>query len=388
MNSKPITFEQISSVISLVVGFLYILQIVFIKKNNKAANRYFFLYLLNLNFIILFFFLLDIGLSDYLKYLVPLITSSILLISPLLWIYINGLVYPNNKEKKIKHLMPSISIGVVLTLLEASIYISNSKAYREIVLLIMTYITVGSISCLFIIQCNYYTYLSINLYKKHQINVANLFSYSENIDLKWIRVLLTGFIIFIISMVLVNLMDGLLSDILFDVLMTLYIIYIGINALNQKEIYQNNPIKINDENGSKSISTINEINEEDNVKNALVIEENQPELFLQLKTALLKKIIEEKVFRDQDLSIYKLSKELNTNSKYLSTIINKEFKKNFVNFINEFRIEEAKINLKSEQFKNYTIEAHGQHVGFKSKSSFNIAFKKFTGKTPSEFLKN
>jgi AraC-like DNA-binding protein len=284
--------------------------------------------------------------------------------------------------------MPSISIGVLLTLLEASIYISNSKAYREIVLLIMTYITVGSISCLFIIQCNYYTYLSINLYKKHQINVANLFSYSENIDLKWIRVLLTGFIIFIISMVLVNLMDGLLSDILFDVLMTLYIIYIGINALNQKEIYQNNPIKINDENGSKSISTINEINEEDNVKNALVIEENQPELFLQLKTALLKKIIEEKVFRDQDLSIYKLSKELNTNSKYLSTIINKEFKKNFVNFINEFRIEEAKINLKSDQFKNYTIEAHGQHVGFKSKSSFNIAFKKFTGKTPSEFLKN
>ena len=105
MNSKPITLEHISSVISLVVGFLYILQIVFIKKNNKAANRYFFLYLLNLNFIILFFFLLDIGLSDYLKYLVPLITSSILLISPLLWIYINSLVYPNNKDKKIKHLM-------------------------------------------------------------------------------------------------------------------------------------------------------------------------------------------------------------------------------------------------------------------------------------------
>ena len=351
-------------------------------------NRYFFLYLLNLNFIILFFFLLDIGLSDYLKYLVPLITSSILLISPLLWIYIDSLVYPNKKEKKLKHLLPSFSIGVLLTLLEASIYISNSRAYKELVLLIMNYITIGSISCLFIIQCNYYTYLSINLYKKHQINVANLFSYSENIDLKWIRVLITGFIVFIISMVIVNLMDGLLSDILFDVLLTVYIIYIGINALNQKEIYQINPINTNIEIDNKSTSLTKEINEEDNEQNSLLIEDIQPELFSHLKTALLKKINEDKIFRDQDLSIYKLSKELNTNSKYLSTIINKEFKKNFVNFINEFRIEEAKINLKSEQFKNFTIEAHGQHVGFKSKSSFNIAFKKFTGKTPSEFLKN
>ncbi len=387
MNTNPITIGQISSIISLVVGLLYILQFVFIKKNN-TANRYFFLYLLNLNFIILFFFLLDIGLSDYLKYLVPLITSSILLISPLLWIYIDSLVYPNKKEKKLKHLLPSFSIGVLLTLLEASIYISNSRAYKELVLLIMNYITIGSISCLFIIQCNYYTYLSINLYKKHQINVANLFSYSENIDLKWIRVLITGFIVFIISMVIVNLMDGLLSDILFDVLLTVYIIYIGINALNQKEIYQINPINTNIEIDNKSTSLTKEINEEDNEQNSLLIEDIQPELFSHLKTALLKKINEDKIFRDQDLSIYKLSKELNTNSKYLSTIINKEFKKNFVNFINEFRIEEAKINLKSEQFKNFTIEAHGQHVGFKSKSSFNIAFKKFTGKTPSEFLKN
>lgn len=387
MNVQPITLGHISSVISLVVGFLYILQVGLINKNKKESNKIFFLYLLNLNFIILFFFLLDIGLSNYLKYFVPFITSSILLISPLLWMYIKKLVYPNYKLKINKHFLPSIVIGTLLTLLEISIYTIQIKSYQEIALQIMTYVTIASLTFIFIIQCNYYTYLSYNLYKKHQINVANLFSYSENIDLKWIRVLLIGFISFIVSMIVINLMDGLLSDVLFDSLMTIYIIYIGINALNQKEIYTHETTKINSYNRESSQSEKQNLIDEFNVAETIQIPEIQPELVSQLKQELLKKLNEEKIFRDQDLSIYKLSKELNTNSKYLSIIINKEFKKNFVNFVNEFRIEDAKINLKSEQFKNHTIEAHGQQVGFKSKSSFNNAFKKFTGKTPSEFLK-
>ncbi|MBL7937270.1 MAG: helix-turn-helix transcriptional regulator, partial [Bacteroidia bacterium] len=44
-------------------------------------------------------------------------------------------------------------------------------------------------------------------------------------------------------------------------------------------------------------------------------------------------------------------------------------------------------NLLDEKYKNYTIEAHGNEVGFKSKSSFNLAFKKHVGVTPSEFIK-
>ena len=54
--------------------------------------------------------------------------------------------------------------------------------------------------------------------------------------------------------------------------------------------------------------------------------------------------------------------------------------------MNEYRIEEAKQILVRDS--NYTIEAQSQMVGFKSKSSFNIAFKKHTGITPSLFIQN
>ena len=106
------------------------------------------------------------------------------------------------------------------------------------------------------------------------------------------------------------------------------------------------------------------------------------ELKLKLETFME----EEKPFLDQDLSILKLSKDLKTNTKYLSYIINTEYKQNFINFINEFRIKDVKENLLSNKM-NYTIEALAQNSGFKSKSSFNGAFKKVTGKTPSEFIK-
>jgi AraC-like DNA-binding protein len=387
MNGIQIGTEDISSIISLVVGILYIIQIGFLKKGNKKSKQFFTYYLINLTLIILLFFLIDIGYTSLVKYLVPLITSSILLISPLLWIYIKNLVQPNDDSSIRKHILPSISIGVILLILEISIFLFKDKSIQEMIVQVMTFITLSSITVFFILQSIYYIYISYKLYNMHQQRVGNYFSYSENVDLKWIKILIVGFVVFIIGLVIVNLMKGELSDVLFDVLMIVYIAYIGINALNQKEIF---PIETQSTKSENEIVASNQNKLQDDVDTNDSEERVEiiPELFSQLKTELIKKVNDDKIYRDQDLTIYKLAKEIGTNSKYLSSIINKEFEKNFVNFINEYRVEDAKQNLKSEKYKNYTIEAHGQHVGFKSKSSFNIAFKKYTGKTPTEFIKS
>jgi AraC-like DNA-binding protein len=387
MDNIKIGTEDISSIVALVVGILYIIQIGFLKKGNKKSKLFFNLYLINLTLIIFLFFLIDIGYTSVVKFLIPLITSSILLISPLLWIYIKKLVYPNDSSSIKKHISPSIYIGIALLILEISIFLINNKEIQEIIVQIMTFMTIGSITVLFLLQSVYYIVISYKLYQTHQKRVGNYYSYSENVDLKWIRILIVGFIVFIIGLVIVNLMKGELSDILFDILMIIYITYIGINALNQKEIYTNEAQSSN----SKEVHETSKPEEVIELKDDNDIEERVdivPELFQQLKSELLKKVTDDKIYKDQDLTIYKLAKEIGTNSKYLSSIINKEFEKNFVNFINEYRVEEAKANLKSEKYKNYTIEAHGQNVGFKSKSSFNIAFKKYTGKTPTEFIKS
>jgi YesN/AraC family two-component response regulator len=87
------------------------------------------------------------------------------------------------------------------------------------------------------------------------------------------------------------------------------------------------------------------------------------------------------------LTLTELSEELNINPKYLSFIINSEKNKNFYDYINAYRIEKAKKELLLKRNKQLTIEAICKECGFNSKSTFNDVFKKLTGQTPTQFIK-
>lgn len=88
------------------------------------------------------------------------------------------------------------------------------------------------------------------------------------------------------------------------------------------------------------------------------------------------------------LTLDKFSKNLSSNSKYISNVLNTEFNQNFATFINLHRIDEAKNLLKKEVNEQYTIEAIAKMSGFNSKSAFNNAFKQFEKMTPTEFKNN
>ncbi|MNR66287.1 DNA-binding transcriptional activator FeaR [compost metagenome] len=62
--------------------------------------------------------------------------------------------------------------------------------------------------------------------------------------------------------------------------------------------------------------------------------------------------------------------------------------KHFFDFVNEYRIEKAKEILKDPLQKELTILEILYKVGFNSKSSFSSSFKKYTGKTPTDFRKD
>lgn len=98
-------------------------------------------------------------------------------------------------------------------------------------------------------------------------------------------------------------------------------------------------------------------------------------------------IVEKKNFLDVDLSLSKVAQELETNTKYLSQLINSTYNKNFNVYINELRVLEAKKIMCHKLGEVITIEAISQQAGFKSKSSFYTAFKNYTGLTPADFLK-
>jgi AraC-like DNA-binding protein/streptogramin lyase len=96
---------------------------------------------------------------------------------------------------------------------------------------------------------------------------------------------------------------------------------------------------------------------------------------------------EEKVFLDPDLTLKKLSQRLGIHYNHLSRIINEKHGESFNNFINRHRIEEAKRRLTDPAFDDKNILEIMLATGFYSKSTFNTAFRKFTGSSPSDFRK-
>jgi YesN/AraC family two-component response regulator len=88
---------------------------------------------------------------------------------------------------------------------------------------------------------------------------------------------------------------------------------------------------------------------------------------------------------NNNLSVYDIAHELKTNKSYISFSINNILKKNFRNFVNEYRIQEAQKLLLDPKFDNLSIEGIAQTVGYISKSTFNTSFQKYTGKKPSDF---
>lgn len=93
----------------------------------------------------------------------------------------------------------------------------------------------------------------------------------------------------------------------------------------------------------------------------------------------------EKVYLDSSLSLRSLTKKMQSNEKYVSSYINTTYGMSFNSYVNKCRIEEAKALLLEKKNANFTIETIAQMAGFHSKSTFNLAFKKETGLTPSQF---
>ncbi len=94
---------------------------------------------------------------------------------------------------------------------------------------------------------------------------------------------------------------------------------------------------------------------------------------------------ERKPYLANILTLDQLATQLEMSPRMLSTIINRHFEQNFFEFVNRYRVEEAKRQLSNPELKRKTmIEVMGD-CGFNSKATFNTIFKKLVGSTPSQF---
>ncbi len=106
------------------------------------------------------------------------------------------------------------------------------------------------------------------------------------------------------------------------------------------------------------------------------------ELVDELYEKILKIFVVDKKYRDTDYSAKKMSEELNTNTRYISAVVNIRFQQNYSSVVNEYRVKDAQHLLTDKRYMDKTMEEIFAMVGFSNRQSFYAAFYKNIGVTP------
>lgn len=102
---------------------------------------------------------------------------------------------------------------------------------------------------------------------------------------------------------------------------------------------------------------------------------------------VLEKMEREQLYLQEDLKLQGLAAELGISTHHLSQVLNEQLGKSFSDFVNAYRIKHAQSLLVDPAYRQHTILSIAFDSGFKNKASFNAAFKKHSGQTPSAFRK-
>ncbi len=295
---------------------------------------------------------------------------SLVVFGPLVYLYVNLLTNNSYKLQKM-HFLHFIPYFINLVYYVPMIYFfsngipglslfQNTFQYYLNALFIIT-----RLPLLFL-----YLLYSMNILKKHRSEIKNLKPDFSNIKLSWLLIVVGAFSTMIINNIFRSYSDIFLSNtfneyiFIYNTWQTVLLLFLGYKGLIQPDIFSSY-------NGnSKKYENSN-------------LTTDKSDRYLK---QLLELMESDRPYFDCTLSLNSLAERLSISPKYLSQIINEQLQQNFTDFINRYRIEEAQKQLNSEKKSYYTILGIANDVGFKTKSSFNNAFKKFTNMSPTQYL--
>lgn len=94
---------------------------------------------------------------------------------------------------------------------------------------------------------------------------------------------------------------------------------------------------------------------------------------------------EEAIYKDSNLTVAKLAKQLHVQPYLLSRVINEQFGKSFPELLSSYRVQEARRQLSDPALEHHTVQTIAYNCGFNTLSSFYNAFKNELGMTPAQF---
>jgi AraC-like DNA-binding protein len=239
-----------------------------------------------------------------------------------------------------------------------------------------------------------YMSVTFKLLQAHAEAIKNTFSTVDKINLRWLKIITSlTLVIWILGVIIEFLqMFGLNTPVqaTVPISITILIYVMGYLGLRQPEIFSSPAELLNETRANATESgaeTFSDETEPDDIKKY-----ERSGLTKEKAQSLHKKLIHlmetQKPFTDSALKLNHLSQQISTTPNYLSQVINEEQQQNFYDFVNGYRIEEAKKMILNPSQKETTLLSIAYEVGFNSKSAFNTAFKKHAGMTPSQFRKN
>lgn len=319
------------------------------------------------------------GYLQLLGFSLPLVSS------PILYFYIRSLsLGAGFKWKNILiHLLPFLIFNCITFLLHYTkaddLYLKNGVPHFSSTL---NSTIIYFLTALLAIIPGAYTVLSFVVLLRHQKRLPDNYSYTEKINLNWLKWIVVSLLILFIGLFLFikyGVSYGLVGyPDLFAVvgaILTIYVFFIGFCGLHQDTVFNSYLTLQEDLNEEDIIST--------NYKNSGLRDEKAEQIFMSLKLHM----DEEKPFLKEDLSLAALAAELEITANQLSQVINQKAQSNFFNFINGYRIATVKEKFKDPAMAAYSILGIAYDSGFRSKSSFNKIFKETTGQTPLQYRK-
>lgn len=103
---------------------------------------------------------------------------------------------------------------------------------------------------------------------------------------------------------------------------------------------------------------------------------------------LMQEIAVKQRYLDPDLTAADLTRELRTNTRALSAVMQLRFDGNFKTVVNRFRVDRAMSMMKDKRYNSLTCEEIGLSCGFQNRQSFYNAFGRMVGQTPASYRKN
>ena len=305
--------------------------------------------------------------------------SLFLLQGIFLYLYASKLISKRDSfnKKKLFHLLPFVAFNLYLLWASFFPHLANEIRIENVhsnvnppgLFLIFLIIT--------LLSGPFYFVLTLNLFNRHNINIFNNFSSTENINLEWLRKLVIVFGVIWTALIIITIIHHVFNlfsmafctDSLFLAL-SIFVILIGYFGFKQKVIFE-------DEFKQQPVFT------EEKIKySGSTLKEGEGTKYTEQLGEFMRL---EKPYLNPVLTLTQLASQMNISAHHLSQIINEHSKQNFFEYINQFRVEEVKSRINNPKFENYSLLGIALDSGFNSKSAFNRMFKKFTNQTPSQF---